>query len=289
MTNCITSGRCRIAWLAALALLTPGAMADDAEYTFDVDVNQSNVAVSVSALGYSDGDNSDVDGTMTATLTPPNGVFDQIHITALSLDLVDSLTLELGPGGLLGGVDITSDNLGLRMGGGFGAAGPAVGVQPSGVFIQTGNFVQGVGTLNYDGYGLLGGPVGSGSVDLATQDSFEVELLGDVVDDGTTTTLTIDVDFAGSYDLNGVVVDIAIFGTVVGTAPTQAGPSLGDMNCDGVISAADIDPFVLALTGGEAAYYAQFPNCDFLNADCNADGTVSAADIDPFVQLLTSN
>jgi hypothetical protein len=65
------------------------------------------------------------------------------------------------------------------------------------------------------------------------------------------------------------------------------GGLLGDMNCDGVVTPADIDPFVLALTGGQAAYEAQWPNCNYFNGDVNEDGQVSPADIDPFVQLLT--
>jgi probable HAF family extracellular repeat protein len=63
-------------------------------------------------------------------------------------------------------------------------------------------------------------------------------------------------------------------------------PSLrGDMNCDGLVSYADINPFVLALTS-QAAYNAQYPNCNWMNADINADGVVSYADINPFVALL---
>jgi hypothetical protein len=60
---------------------------------------------------------------------------------------------------------------------------------------------------------------------------------------------------------------------------------LGDLNCDGVVSFADIDPFVAAL-GGESAYAAAFPGCRWLNADCNGDGQVNFADIDAFVALL---
>ena len=60
----------------------------------------------------------------------------------------------------------------------------------------------------------------------------------------------------------------------------------GDLNCDGVVNAFDIDPFVLALTD-PAGYAAAWPNCDFMNADCNGDGEVNAFDIDPFVELLT--
>jgi sulfatase modifying factor 1 len=63
--------------------------------------------------------------------------------------------------------------------------------------------------------------------------------------------------------------------------------NLGDMNCDGVVSAADIDPFVLALTD-PPAYIAQFPDCDLYLADFNNDGFVTAADIDPFVQALVA-
>jgi hypothetical protein len=62
---------------------------------------------------------------------------------------------------------------------------------------------------------------------------------------------------------------------------------VGDLNGDGVVSAADIDPFVVALTAGPDAFAAQYPNGYYQNADCNGDGTVSAADIDPFVALLT--
>jgi len=60
----------------------------------------------------------------------------------------------------------------------------------------------------------------------------------------------------------------------------------GDLNCDGLINAFDIDPFVLALTDPEA-YALAYPDCDYMLADINGDGLVNAFDIDPFVQLLT--
>jgi hypothetical protein len=63
------------------------------------------------------------------------------------------------------------------------------------------------------------------------------------------------------------------------------GPLLGDMNCDGIVSSADIDPFVVALTD-PAAYVVLYPDCDILNGDINGDGLVTAADIDPFVAIL---
>jgi hypothetical protein len=64
------------------------------------------------------------------------------------------------------------------------------------------------------------------------------------------------------------------------------GCALGDLNCDGLLNAFDIDPFVLALTSPET-YAVAFPDCDRMLADCNGDGLVNAFDIDPFVLLLT--
>ena len=61
---------------------------------------------------------------------------------------------------------------------------------------------------------------------------------------------------------------------------------LGDLNCDGILDAFDIDPFVLALTNPDA-YNAAYPDCDRMLADCNEDGIIDAFDIDPFVLLLT--
>jgi len=61
---------------------------------------------------------------------------------------------------------------------------------------------------------------------------------------------------------------------------------VGDMNCDGLINAFDIDAFVLALTS-PAGYAESYPDCFISGADINGDGTVDAFDIDPFVDLLT--
>lgn len=64
-------------------------------------------------------------------------------------------------------------------------------------------------------------------------------------------------------------------------------PRPGDLNCDGQVTFADIDPFVLALTG-ETAYLNKFRACNWYNADVNRDGKVDFDDIDPFVSLLGS-
>jgi len=63
-------------------------------------------------------------------------------------------------------------------------------------------------------------------------------------------------------------------------------PSLGDMNCDGVVDFGDINPFVLALTN-PIEYGVMYPSCDIMHGDINDDGNVDFGDINLFVQLLT--
>ncbi len=60
----------------------------------------------------------------------------------------------------------------------------------------------------------------------------------------------------------------------------------GDLNCDDLINAFDIDPFVVALTD-PVLYEDEYWYCDLRQADINRDGVVNAFDIDPFVELLT--
>ncbi len=73
----------------------------------------------------------------------------------------------------------------------------------------------------------------------------------------------------------------AFVSKIVFVEPTTT--CIGDMNCDGSITYADVDLFVASLSG-EAAW--PYTNCAWLNADTNGDGEVTFADIDPFVALL---
>ncbi len=80
------------------------------------------------------------------------------------------------------------------------------------------------------------------------------------------------------------------------TIPINPGPpcgDCGDSNCDGNVSVGDINFFVAAVTGGEAAWNALFPGgvapCDFLCAnDTNGSSDVSVGDINDFVNAVTS-
>jgi len=72
-------------------------------------------------------------------------------------------------------------------------------------------------------------------------------------------------------------------GIFAANVPAPAMP--GDMNCDGAVDGMDADGFVLALVD-PAAYAAQFPTCDIMNADANGDTDVNGLDISTFVDLL---
>jgi len=59
----------------------------------------------------------------------------------------------------------------------------------------------------------------------------------------------------------------------------------GDLNCDGVIDFADINPFVMRLTD-PALYQTLYPDCPDANGDVNGDGVVDFQDINPFTAVL---
>ncbi len=61
--------------------------------------------------------------------------------------------------------------------------------------------------------------------------------------------------------------------------------AFGDLNCDGLVSVGDVNPFILALTD-PAGYAAAFPNCEITGADCNNDQQITVSDINCFVGLL---
>jgi len=67
-----------------------------------------------------------------------------------------------------------------------------------------------------------------------------------------------------------------------------ASTAVGDINCDGSVTFADIDPFVLALAGRDV-YEPALADCGWLSADCNTYGAVDCADIDAFVALLAGD
>jgi len=94
----------------------------------------------------------------------------------------------------------------------------------------------------------------------------------------------------GSYPLDLVVASSSYDENFSGSGQSRyriaPGPP-GDLNCDGLTSLMDINPFVLAVTN-PAGYETAFPTCNLCNADINGDGQVNFGDINPFVRLLAN-
>ncbi len=101
--------------------------------------------------------------------------------------------------------------------------------------------------------------------------------------DGSEIAAALAVDGAGRVYVTGMSDGLGTGGDYATIKYVQ--PTLGDLNCDGALNGADIDPFGLALLD-PAGYQAQFPGCDFSLADFNGDGQVDELDIPLFVQAL---
>lgn len=80
---------------------------------------------------------------------------------------------------------------------------------------------------------------------------------------------------------------VASYRTTASSGQRPVRTPLGDMNCDGRIDFADVNPFILALTD-PLALQEQVGSWCFSKeqADCNFDGQVDFADIDPFVDFI---
>lgn len=78
------------------------------------------------------------------------------------------------------------------------------------------------------------------------------------------------------------IIDIGAYEYPPGTPPPRV---IGDLNCDGLVNAADAHAFAIAVTGRDA-YYIAYPNCQRSNADANDDGIVDGRDISSFAALL---
>ncbi|MEM0492688.1 MAG: C25 family cysteine peptidase [Candidatus Thermoplasmatota archaeon] len=92
----------------------------------------------------------------------------------------------------------------------------------------------------------------------------------------------------GLYDITATV-KIGVTGqeSPASTPLTVRMYLLGDLNTDNKVDFGDINPFILALTSGETAYYQKYPDGYYYTADINQDGKLDFGDINPFVRLLT--
>jgi len=115
---------------------------------------------------------------------------------------------------------------------------------------------------------------GDGEIDLLMTARFEdvlfaaIKIPGDCNDDGIPDYCQSDSDF------DGIINDCE--------------SPLGDLNCDGVVTLADVPAFSLALTDA-IGYAAAYPGCDIELADMSADNVIDGRDIDGFIAALVAS
>jgi hypothetical protein len=98
---------------------------------------------------------------------------------------------------------------------------------------------------------------------------------------------TVTLAFENELATWGTTAQLKVDNLVLGAAPTSCA---GDLNCDGVVSFADINPFVQYLSAN-TAWVAGHPGCNPLNGDINGDGTYGQgafSDINPFVTRIVN-
>lgn len=95
--------------------------------------------------------------------------------------------------------------------------------------------------------------------------------------DAYTVTLTFADELATWGNSGTLTIDNLLF----------AESALGDMNCDGMLTTADIEPFVLALIDPVAYESGIGSGCFLIRADVNQDTLINGHDVEKFVELLT--
>ncbi len=206
-------------WVCAAGLVLGGvgggglAAGQSHDYVFTIDPDQSNLTFEINVLSKSQYDSSAVMGTVKATLTPVNGVFSSIQITDIVADLVNTDLYFYYNYFLFSGT-IHIYNAGLRMGDGYGHAGSAVSVS-GGSFTQTGNQVQGLGSIHYSF--TMTDP---GVVDLGSQVPSAADFAGTVIDDGNMVSLTVPIHLTYLNVDGKNFVNAYIDGQIVATAST---------------------------------------------------------------------
>ncbi|MFO0972045.1 MAG: hypothetical protein U1A27_01220 [Phycisphaerae bacterium] len=177
----------------------------------------------------------------------------------------------VSPGASPSNVCVSPDNAVLVAGHGTDATVRTFTLDAAGVPTATG-FSFDVGLQ-----GTLGDVQAAGGLLFVTDNSTSI--------DGITGIYSFTLGSNGSLTQNGPIY------STQGSAPRSVAtwiptnPLLGDMNCDGTVSVADVPLMILALVN-PAGYPAAVPCCAITNGDMDGSTTVDGADVEGFVDAL---
>jgi hypothetical protein len=108
-----------------------------------------------------------------------------------------------------------------------------------------------------------------------------------VVSDYVTPTSQVRIRFEASDPLPASLVEAAVDAVFVEVIDCTFVPQQGDMTCNNILDAEDLEAFVIALIDPDA-YAGKYPECDILRGDMNNDGLVNGDDIQGFVAVMSA-
>lgn len=242
---------------AMSTFVTGSALTQMQDLTATVSPSQSSLDACLTAIDITDCRSGDINGSLDFGIDQSTGdvKIDNFNLTVGQINW----TLDAG---FLGGVDAT-----LQNGATANYAGASQTVPSSG-----GNFTFPVvpfnlnGTVDYNGYGIAGIIIGSGSEVVDIAESTEISGSYSVSGETATVTVSIPIDYLFDLSGNNVLIQGSITVVASGTLPPPAPPCPADLNNDGQVGFADLSLILSAWEASDAG-------------DANGDGQTNFADI----------
>jgi len=239
-------------------IVSGSAFAQMQDLTATVNPSQSSLNACLTAIDITDCQSGAINGSLEFGIDQSTG---DVKIDDFSL-IVGQIDWTLDAG-FLGGVDAT-----LQNGATANYAGTTQTVNSSG-----GNFTFPVvpfnlnGTVDYNGYGIAGIIIGSGSEVVAISESTEIS--GSYSISGETATVSVSIPIDYLFDLSGneVLIQGSITVVASGTLPPPPPPPCpADLNNDGEVGFADLSVILSAWEESDAG-------------DVNGDGQTNFSDL----------
>ena len=243
--------------MTALSTTVTGfAIAQMQDLTATVDPSQSTLNACLTAIDITDCQSGAINGSLDFGIDQTTGEvkIDNFSLTVGQIDW----TLDAG---FLGGVDATLQNGATANYAGTTQTAPSSG----GVFTFPVVPFTLNGTVDYNGYGIAGIIIGSGTETVDIAESTEIS--GTYSISGDTATVSVDLPIDYLFDLSGNEVAIQGGITVVASGNLPNPPSCpADLNNDGQIGFSDLSLILSAWEVSDAG-------------DANGDGQTNFADI----------
>jgi|GEM_PF-4572289 len=242
---------------AMSTLVTGSALTQMQDLTATVSPSQSSLDACLTAIEITDCRSGTINGSLDFGIDQSTGdvKIDNFNLTVGQINW----TLDAG---FLGGVDATLQNNATA-----NYAGTTQTVPSSG-----GNFTFPVvpfnlnGTVDYNGYGIAGIIIGSGSEVVDISESTEISGSYSVSGENATVTVSIPIDYLLDLSGNDVLIQGSITVVASGTLPPPPPSCPADLNNDGQVGFADLSLVLSAWEISDAG-------------DANGDGQTNFADI----------